>query len=43
MSKLLSYTLSVCPYCLKEIPAKMTAEQGAVYMEKSCPDRKSVV
>ncbi len=42
MSKLLSYTLSVCPYCLKEIPAKMTAEQGAVYMEKSCPEHGSM-
>lgn len=38
MSKILSYTLSVCPYCLKEIPAKMTSGQKAVYMEKTCPE-----
>ena len=38
MSKLLSYTLSVCPYCLKEIPANITAEQNAVYMEKTCKE-----
>lgn len=38
MSNILNYTLSVCPYCLKEIPAKVTAEQRAVYMEKTCPE-----
>lgn len=42
MSKILSYTLSVCPYCLKEIPAKMTAGQEAVYMEKTCPEHGSM-
>ena len=26
MSKILSCTLSVCPYCLKEIPAKIKME-----------------
>lgn len=36
MNKILSYTLSVCPYCLKEIPARITADQENVYMEKSC-------
>lgn len=42
MSNILSYTLSVCPYCLKEIPAKITAKQDAVYMEKSCPEHGSM-
>lgn len=38
MNRILSYTLSVCPYCLKEIPAKMTEKHGCIYMEKSCPE-----
>ena len=42
MSKILSCTLSVCPYCLKEIPAKITAEQDRVYMEKSCLEHGSM-
>lgn len=42
MSKILSYTLSVCPYCLKEIPAKITSDEGQVFMEKSCSEHGSI-
>lgn len=31
-------TRSVCPVCLKVIPAKRTQEGGSVYLEKTCPE-----
>ncbi len=37
-TQVLSWTESVCPVCLKKIPAKRVKRGQAVYMEKSCPD-----
>ena len=31
-------TQSLCPKCLKVIPAKVYAENGVVYIEKTCPE-----
>lgn len=31
-------TRSVCPICLKNIPAALVERNGIIYMEKSCPD-----
>lgn len=31
-------TRSVCPVCLKVVPAKRVGEGGNVYLEKTCPD-----
>lgn len=36
--EILSWTESVCPICLKKIPAKRVKRGEAVYMEKTCPD-----
>jgi len=36
--ELLRRTRSVCPRCLKNIPAALVREGDAVYMEKTCPD-----
>ena len=35
---IISKTVSVCPVCLKQIPAWKTAETDGVYMEKTCPE-----
>lgn len=31
-------TASLCPHCLRRIPARRITEGGAVYLEKSCPE-----
>lgn len=36
MNKTLYYTISVCPECLKRIPAQIVEENGEIYMNKSC-------
>ncbi len=33
-----SRTQSLCPHCLRRIPASITVENDFVWMEKSCPD-----
>ncbi|MBO7667086.1 MAG: NTP transferase domain-containing protein [Firmicutes bacterium] len=33
----LRHTRSVCPVCLRSLPARITRRQGAVYLEKECP------
>jgi 7,8-dihydro-6-hydroxymethylpterin dimethyltransferase len=38
MTELLSQTLSLCPHCLRRIPARRIVEEDAVYLEKSCPE-----
>ncbi len=35
---LLSKTVSLCPECLRRIPAKRIARGDTVYMEKTCPE-----
>lgn len=37
-TKVLSWTESVCPICLKKLPAKRVKRGQAVFMEKTCPD-----
>ena len=37
MKEILKETESLCPVCLKRIPAGIVAENSNVYMEKSCP------
>ncbi|HZK29444.1 MAG TPA: radical SAM protein, partial [Clostridia bacterium] len=37
-NKILSWTQSVCPVCLKRMPAKRVAKGKAVYLEKTCPE-----
>lgn len=34
-------TESLCPECLRRIPAQYTEHEGKVYMEKSCPEHGS--
>ena len=36
MAELLSWTESLCPYCLRRVPARRVAEDDAVYLEKKC-------
>ncbi len=36
-TKILSWTESVCPVCLKKIPAKCVKKGQTVYLEKTCP------
>lgn len=36
--KIIGTTLSVCPVCLKQIPAQRVAEHDGIYMEKNCPE-----
>ena len=36
--KILSWTESVCPVCLKRLPAKRVAKGKAVFLEKTCPE-----
>lgn len=39
MSNIIGKTASVCPVCLKTIPAnKVVGEDGYIYMEKTCPE-----
>lgn len=43
MSKLLRRTRSVCPVCLKNLPAELVQrEDGRIYMEKCCPKHGAV-
>jgi len=37
MKEILKETESLCPVCLKRIPAGIVAENNKVYLEKSCP------
>ncbi|MBN1570635.1 MAG: radical SAM protein [Acidobacteria bacterium] len=37
MTEIPERTLSLCPYCLRRIPAGRIVENGAVYLQKSCP------
>ncbi|MDR3439970.1 radical SAM (seleno)protein TrsS [Telmatospirillum sp.] len=37
-SKVLATTESVCPVCLKRIPAHRVQENDAVYLKKTCPE-----
>lgn len=39
---ILYHTLSVCPVCLKRVPARVTADETSVWLEKHCPDHGSV-
>lgn len=42
MSNVIGKTASVCPVCLRTIPAeKVVGEKGQIYMEKSCPEHGS--
>lgn len=42
MSNLVGTTTSVCPVCLKTLPAdKVVGEDGCIYMEKTCPEHGS--
>lgn len=42
MSNVIGKTASVCPVCLRTIPAeKVVGEDGQIYMEKSCPEHGS--
>lgn len=34
---LLKTTTSACPTCLEKVPARVVEREGAVYLEKSCP------
>ena len=36
--KILSWTDSVCPVCLKRLPAKRVANGKVVFLEKTCPE-----
>ena len=38
MSQLVGETESLCPECLRRIPAIKIAENHSIYMEKSCPE-----
>jgi 7,8-dihydro-6-hydroxymethylpterin dimethyltransferase len=38
MAGLLSATISLCPICLKTIPASKIEENGSIYLQKACPD-----
>lgn len=38
LGRILYHTISVCPECLKRLPAVITEQDGQVYMEKTCPD-----
>ena len=35
---IISTTTSVCPVCLKQLPAQRVAEVDGIYMEKTCPE-----
>ena len=38
MSERLGSTWSLCPVCMRKIPAEKVAEEGDVYLEKTCPE-----
>ena len=38
MGELIGETESLCPVCLKIIPARKVADSGKVYLEKTCPE-----
>jgi uncharacterized radical SAM superfamily Fe-S cluster-containing enzyme len=38
MMELIGNTQSLCPVCLKKIPAKKVADNGRVYLEKTCSE-----
>jgi hypothetical protein len=38
MTELLARTESLCPFCLRRVPARRVAEDGCVFLEKSCPE-----
>lgn len=38
MTETLSSTRSLCPVCLKNIPASRIEENGSVYLQKACPE-----
>jgi uncharacterized radical SAM superfamily Fe-S cluster-containing enzyme len=39
---ILNYTESVCPVCLKVVPAEVVAERQTVYLKKACPEHGPV-
>jgi uncharacterized radical SAM superfamily Fe-S cluster-containing enzyme len=38
MTELLARTESLCPFCLRRVPARRVVEDGRVFLEKSCPE-----
>lgn len=38
MKKIINETQSLCPECLKKIPARHIEENGKVFLEKECPE-----
>ncbi|MFT5435089.1 MAG: putative radical SAM superfamily Fe-S cluster-containing enzyme [Myxococcota bacterium] len=38
MTKLIKTTLSVCTVCLNKVPARVSEENGRVWLDKTCPD-----
>lgn len=38
MNEILHRTESLCPHCLKKIPARYVREEGRAYMMKDCPE-----
>jgi uncharacterized radical SAM superfamily Fe-S cluster-containing enzyme len=38
MKQLLACTESLCPFCLRRVPARRVEEDGCVFLEKSCPE-----
>jgi len=38
MKKKLADTRSICPVCLRTLPAQRVSENGKVYLEKECPE-----
>lgn len=36
-AKFETYSVSICPECLKRIPMRIYEENGVIYLEKSCP------
>jgi uncharacterized radical SAM superfamily Fe-S cluster-containing enzyme len=40
--KLLGYTLSVCPYCYRLLPAVIFEKEGKVYIRRICPEHGTI-
>jgi uncharacterized radical SAM superfamily Fe-S cluster-containing enzyme len=38
MTDIRNQTTSLCPYCLRRIPAKRVTKDSAIYLRKSCPE-----
>lgn len=38
MTKIIRQTRSVCPVCLKNLPAHLSETDGVIYLEKVCPE-----